>query len=322
MWRLSLVRLSLLRLSLLGLPLLALLFPLASCECGGSRSRGSERAAAIEVHDGKGRALRLPAPARRIAALSPSAVEVLYALGCGERIVLRSKAADFPAAVETLPATDGLRLAAEHVVGFRPDLVLLAHHDARGVQALEALKLPVGVFEPRTVAEVFRDIETMGKLCGAPPSRRSALLRPLRARLAALKRRVAAIPRRPSVYVELDGSDPLKPWTLGGGSFLADLLRLAGARNVFAGLKRPYMQVSAEAVVAKRPEVIVLAGGSRRGGAKLRARRGWQQVPAVRDGRVIDSVDPDLLSRPGPRMIDGLAALVEALYPRRGAARP
>jgi ABC-type Fe3+-hydroxamate transport system substrate-binding protein len=288
-----------------------------SCVCSAPSERTPTQTT-LELVDGKGRTVRLAAPARRIASLSPSATEILYAVGCGGQIVLRGKASNYPAAVTGLPATDGLRLAPEHIIGFRPDLVLLAHHDARGVQALEALRVPVGIFEPRTISEVFRDVTSIGELCGAPTSRVRRLLRPLRRQLAELRRRVAQSGLRPTVYVELDGSDPLKPWTLGGGSFMADLLRQAGGSNIFARLKRPYVQVSAEAVVAKRPEVILLAGGSRRGaGAKLRARLGWQQVPAVLRDRVIDHIDPDLLSRPGPRMITGLAALVEALHPRR-----
>ncbi|MCK5798962.1 MAG: ABC transporter substrate-binding protein, partial [Deltaproteobacteria bacterium] len=156
-----------------------------------ARSATQEVEATIVVRDGRGRAVRLPRPARRIAALSPSAVEILFRLGCGARVVLRSKMANFPPRARSIPSTDGLRLAAEHIVGFRPDLVLLSHLDPSGVAALEGLGIPVGVFEPRSIEEVFGDMETLGRLCGASGMRLRQEVATLRHRAEAIDRRVA-----------------------------------------------------------------------------------------------------------------------------------
>lgn len=294
------------------LPLLLSLVPLSMAACR-ERSRAT---AHLELKDGKGRVVRLGATARRIAALSPSSLEILAALGCAEHVVLRGRRADYPARFKQLPATDGLQLAVEHIAGFTPDLVILANGAPRGIVALTALHIPVAVFEPTRVEHVYRDIDGIGRLCGAPAARRRALIEGLRRRVDAVAARVAK-GRRPRVYVEIDGADPLKPWTIGQGSFLADLVAQAGGQNIFARLSRAYLQVNAEEVLAAKPDVIVLAGGAAQGAAALRARPGWSALAAVTSGRIIDTIDPDLLSRPGPRLAAGIEALAAALHPRR-----
>lgn len=260
-------------------------------------------------------------PARRIASLSPSNTEIAAALGCGGFLVLRDRASDFPPAIRDLPQTDPFRLSVEHVAGFAPDLVLASHLDANRVAALEAVGLRVAVFDPRTVAEVFRDIVNVGRLCG----RTKAALRlagHLRAQLAALAQQIKGR-ARPAVYVELDGSDPARPWAVGGRSLVADVLRLAGGRNIFADLPRGAAQVSAEAVLRRAPQVILLditGVDERQARGALRMRPGWQGIPAIRRDRVLTSIDPALLTRPGPRIVEGVAALARALHPEAFAA--
>lgn len=303
----------------------ALISLAAGSACDGCSSSGrvereaprSRSAAAVSIRDALGRRVRLARPARRIASLSPSASEILFSVGCGGRIVLRDKASDYPPAVRRIPATDPFSLSAEHIAGFRPDLVLLSHVDARRTEGLRAVGLRVAVFHPHTVEQVLGDIGSISALCGAPAAGRE-LVADLNEKLARIARLVRGKPR-PRVYVELDGGDPLKPWTVGRRSFVHDVLRRAGGKNAFASIERSAVQVSAEEVVRAAPDAVLLLS-AKRSRRELDRRPGWRGLGAVRRGAVIDDIEPALLARPGPRLAAGVGMLARALHPGAFAA--
>jgi len=275
---------------------------------------------AIKVRDDRGIRIELSRPARRIASLSPSNTEILFALGCGDRVVLRDRRSSYPVEARKLPATNPFQISPGHVAGFKPDLVLLSHGAGARLAALRRLGLPVAVFVPKTLDGVCANIRAVGTLCGAS-ARAGELVADFKNRV---RRAVLSVKgrSRPTVFIETDGTDPLKPWTAGAGSFVDRLVHMAGGRNIAGKLDRPYAQISAEEVLHQNPDVILLmspthakVGGSPGGGlARLRGHVGWSDLPAVRQGRVIDNIDPDLLSRPGPRLVDGLEALTRALH--------
>lgn len=292
------------------------------CDRSESRAPGNggrpAEGVAIEVVDVNGRTVWLRRPAKRIAALSPGFVETLFAVGCGDRIVLRDLWSDFPRAALSIPAADGVKPSVRHVAGFDPDLVLLYSADHGPVRAFERVGLEVVVLDPRSYEEVVEDVQKIGALCGEPERARrvAAEMTAVRDRVRASARRSG---RRPSTYVEIDGSDPVRPWTAGPGSFVHELLEIAGAENVAQDVSSAYAQVGAESVIRADPEVVLLldaghfdAGGS---GSGISQRPGWSGLRAIREGRVIDSLDPDVLSRPGPRLADGLDAIHGILHP-------
>lgn len=285
------------------------------------QSAGPPGGEAIAIVDDRVRTVRLPRPARRIASLAPSNTEILYAIGCGERIVVRDRFSNHPPRARELPETNAFQLSPGHIAGFKPDLVLVSHTEEQRLEVLDKLGLPVAIFDPRTLPAMYRNVEAIGALCGAP-GRARALVRRLRRRARTVRRRVEG--RTPvRVYIEADGTTPAKPWTAGRRSMIHHLVTLAGGRNIVGDLPRPFVQVSAEEVVSRAPEVIVLMGvaaARRDAAAALRRRPGWGEVPAIEHERVIASIHRDLLSRPGPRLLDGLEALARALHP--GAFRP
>jgi iron complex transport system substrate-binding protein len=195
--------------------------------------------------------------------------------------------------------------------------VLLSHVDAARLHALTQVGLVAASFDPRTVEQLRANIRAIGTLCGAEADA-ERLASQLQQHVQRISTSVRGRPR-PLVYIETDGSDALKPWTAGPGSFVDELLRLAGGRNLVEHLGRPYAQISAEEVLGRQPDVVLLMGveTERRGqgAARLRARPGWSALEAVRRGRIIDTIDADLISRPGPRLIDGLEALARSLHP-------
>ncbi|HWQ12678.1 MAG TPA: ABC transporter substrate-binding protein, partial [Roseiflexaceae bacterium] len=137
----------------------------------------------------------------------------------------------------------------------------------------------------------------------------------MRAQLAALTGQLAGATARPRVYWELDATDPAKPYTVGPGSFVDELITLAGGANVFGQGDNPYPQVSAEQVVAADPQVILLANAQYGVTVESVAQRpGWGGLAAVREGRVYP-VDADLTTRPGPRIVAGIESIARLLHP-------
>jgi iron complex transport system substrate-binding protein len=272
----------------------------------------------IEITDVLGRKVRLNKPAERIAALSPGFVETLFAVGCGDRVVLRDPWSDYPAEARAIPTADGVKPSVRHVAGFEPNLVLLYADNATPAVPFEKVGLEVAVFDPRSFDEVVADVVKLGALCGGDrlAAELAADMRRTRDRVVAAARKAG---KRPLIYVEIDGSDAMRPWTAGPGSFVHELLGLAGARNVAADVSSAYAQVSAESVIRADPEVVLLLDAGHPGAVgsaeRIAARPGWSGLRAVREKRVIDFIDPDVLSRPGPRLADGLSQLFAALHP-------
>lgn len=297
------------------LPVL-LLLALPACKRPGPAQK--PMAGGVRIVDDLGNEVLLRRPARRIASLSPSNNEILFAIGCGDQVVLRDKASSYPPRVQKLPATSPFTLSAEHVAGYSPDLVILSHADAAQIATFRRVSLPVATFDPVTIKQVYGNIRAMGTLCGAS-ARAEALVRRMQTRVQRITRAVQGR-KRPSVYIETDGADGLKPWTAGPGSFVDYLVGQARGRNLVARVARPYVQINAEEVLVGDPDFILLMGvtGNQQGKGLqlLRARPGWGQLRAVRQGKIIDSIHPDLISRPGPRLVQGLEALARALHPQ------
>jgi iron complex transport system substrate-binding protein len=168
--------------------------------------------------------------------------------------------------------------------------------------------------EAGSVPGVLDSVRLFGELTGNE-DRAEALAEELGGRIDAVTAELADLDGRPRVFFELDGS----LFTVGTDTFVGDLLTLLGAANVAAGATSPFPQLTAEAVIAADPEVVLLADAEFGESAEtVCARPGWSAVSACASGRV-HAVDPDLTNRPGPRVVDGLEAIARLLYPERFA---
>lgn len=283
--------------------------------CG--RDDHATPAAAIELQDDHSQTLRLPAPAGRIASLSPALTEILFAVGCGDRLVLRDRWSDAPAAALAIPAIDALAPSAELLVAARPDVVVASFPAGKLRGALLAAGLPWFGLSPQTLEDVADDLRRIGVLCGQPERGRAAAAA-LRAQIAAIGRSIGDAPR-PRVYLELDHAAGGKSWTPGEDTFAAAVLRAAGGVNVFAEL-RGWPQVGVEAVVAADPDVVLLAwpGANDDAVRRFAERPGVAGLRAVRQGRVL-RVDASIFGRPGPRIGDAVGTLAALLHPRTEA---
>lgn len=282
-------------------------------------SAGSEsRDAPLRVTDWLGRDVELAAPARRVVSLAPSNTEILFAIGAGDRLVARDELSDYPSGVERIQSLGSLypKVEAEAIVMLQPDLVLAAGMTSPDdVKALARLGLAVySASIAATLGDIYRDIADVGTLVGEV-ARSRKLIRELKARVADVRTRTSQAEKR-KVFYEIDATDPSKPWTAGPRSFIDQLLDLAGGSNVARSGPDRYFQISLEVLLSEDPAVILL-GSSTYGGQtpELVARRhGWQGIAAVKNGAVY-LFDDQLVSRPGPRVVDGLEVLARLLHP-------
>jgi iron complex transport system substrate-binding protein len=272
-------------------------------------------AAAIVVTDDAGRTVRLPGVPSRVVSLAPGETEIVYALGRGERLVAVNEWSDFPPEALAKPRVRGIRPSLEQMVALRPDLILFVGGMGDLVSQFEAQGLPVLVLAPQNLEGLYHGIERLGAVLGAS-ERARAITQGMRDRVAGVRARVAGA-RRPRVFYEVDGTDPVRPFTAGPGTFIHELLELAGAENVAAGARGAWPQISLEQVLKADPEIIILgdaiAVNTPQTPEMVTRRPGWEQVTAVRR-RAIHAVDGNLVSRPGPRLVEGLEALARLLH--------
>ena len=261
--------------------------------------------AAVSVPDASGKVLTLPRAAQRIVSLSPHATEMLYAIGAGSRLVATVDYSNYPPPARGLPRVGGYSgISLEAVLRQRPDLVV-AWQDGGNPRELERLRqLGVAVFisHPLQLDDVAAEMQSLGRLTASTASADAAATA-YRQHLAALRQRYA---RRTLVNVFYQiSSTPI--FTVSQRSFMGAMMQLCGGRNVFGSLGQAAPQVSMEAVVAARPQVM-LAGRA----DILRMWDRWSALPAVAaDTRYV--LDEDLLTIPGPRLPQGAAALCATL---------
>jgi iron complex transport system substrate-binding protein len=249
-----------------------------------------------------------PQPGLRVVSLVPSVTEITYAVGAGKELVGNTNQCDYPEAARSVyKVGDFLSPDLERIVALHPGLVFLTLPMHRQLlEKLREMKVPVYVSRPADIEAVFREVDTVASLLGRRAAGES-LVASMRRRLDS----VPAFPDTPRVYVEISGT-PLM--TAGGGTFINELLARAGGRNVFANSVQEYPVVDPEAVVKADPEVILLLHPDM--SVKDVARRvGWGGISAVRNGRIFDKLDEDLLFRPGPRIVDGVVLLAKLLHP-------
>lgn len=264
------------------------------------------------VDDG-GRSVQIGAPPRRIVAFAPSITEILFSIGAGSRVVATDSFSDFPAAAQKLPKLGGTVDANyERLVALDPDLVLTV--SGQHVEKMEDLGLTVFVVQPETFEDVFAAIETIGRVTGAVEGAQRTVAA-MRRRVAAVRRALAGLPdeRRPRVFYEV-WYDPI--FTVGPGAFIHDVIEEAGGRNVFRDAGTAWPSVGLEAVVARDPEVIITPFPESHEQLSAGKRAGWERVSAVRAGRIM-LIDQNLISRPGPRLVDALEQIARYLHPDR-----
>lgn len=262
----------------------------------------SGTAAALSVRDDTGHIVTLPAPAQRIISLAPHTTELLFAAGAGASVVGVSAYSDYPPAARHLPRVGGAGgLDLETILGLRPDLVVAwaSGGQQQQVAQLQALGVPVYWSDPRHIADIAASLLRLGRLAGTEAvARREAAH--LRRGFAELARRYRH--RRPVRVFYAIWAQPLM--TVNGRHMISAVLRLCGARNIFARLPGLVDTVGTEAVLAANPQLILSTTRPRQDAHWRAEWQRWPQLAAVKSDQ-IDTLPANLVQRPGPRLLAG-----------------
>ena len=275
-----------------------------------------------EVTDEAGRRVRLPLKIDRIVSLAPNLTEIVYAVGAGDRLVGDTTFCDYPAAAKNVVKVgDTMHPSVERIIALKPEIVLVstASQLEAFTKQLDAQQIAVYVTNPQSLEDVFRSIQTLGDLFGHHDAT-ATLVDELRHRAAAVE--AATRQAKPiRVFYQLSDS-PL--YTIGRESYLTDMVRQAGGVSVTGDVPGAFPRFSDEAALAARPEAIILPTGGSMGNANSNVVAALKNSPAVLNNRVY-KLNEDHLSRPGPRLIDGLEEIARVLHPevssRFGKAR-
>ncbi len=263
----------------------------------------------VVLRDAAQHELRLERAPRRVITLLPSLTETVCALHECARLIATDRFSDWPDSVKSLPKVGGLDDSQiELIVSLKPDVVILAHA-TRVTERLRELGVPTFDVETRTYADISRTVTSIGDVLEVPVAS-TALNREIEHSVAAAAERAnrELHGRRPRVYYEVDSA----PYAAGPQSFIGEMLSRLGARNIVTADLGPFPKLNPEYVVRQDPDVMFV---SERDAASLGHRPGWDQIRAVREGRVC-SFAPlvrDTIVRPGPRVADGLRAIARCL---------
>jgi iron complex transport system substrate-binding protein len=273
---------------------------------------------AISLTDGLGRKVTLAAPAKKVVSLAPSNTEVLFAIGAGAQVIGRDDLSDYPTQAKQLPSVGGSmgKYSYEQITALQPDLVLASSlNTPEQVKAIEDLKINVFVLaNPVEMSGMYKNLETVGTLTGHLADAQK-LVSSLQARQKAVTDALTKAQGQPKVFYELDATDPAKPYTVGANTFIDILIKMAGGTNIGSVLKGDYPQISQEELLTQNPDIILL-GDAAYGASpeQVAVRPGWNQLNAVKNQKVF-SFDDNTVSRPGPRLIDGLETLAKLVHP-------
>lgn len=280
----------------------------------------------LQVVDSVGRVVSLPGPANRVVSLTPANTEIVFALGAGEKLVGVTTYCDYPEEAKTKEKVGSItEVDLEAVVRLSPDLVLAGSLTPKEtVDRIAELGYPVVVLDAKSIAEVLENIRKVALLLGKDKEGEE-LVASLEKAVTDITTKVAGIPEaaRPRVF-HVIWHDPL--WTAGKNTFIHEFITLAGGQNV-AGDLEGYVTLDLEELVRRNPDIITVVsthGGENFPYQFITSDSRLQTLGAVQNKKVF-VVDGDVVSRPGPRVVEALRIFASImhpeLFPPQGAAR-
>ncbi|WP_456279381.1 ABC transporter substrate-binding protein [Bacillus sp. AK128] len=253
----------------------------------------------------------------KIVSLIPSNTEIVYALGMGDAVVGVSDFDNYPEEVTAKEKIGGMEFNVEKVISLQPDLVLAhgssAFSSESGLEQLRSAGITVVVVPDATSFETtYGTINMIGQITGTT-DKAEEIVEGMKSKLAEIKEKASAITEKATVWVEVSGAPEI--YTTGTGTFMHEMLVAINANNA-AGDQEGWVMLTEEEIVALNPDVVVTTYGSYdpNATANVLAREAWSEVPAIQNERVHD-IHSDLVSRPGPRLIEGVEELAKAVYP-------
>jgi len=271
----------------------------------------------LAIVDGLGREVSISKQPETIISLAPSNTEILFALGLVDKLVAVSQYCNYPPEVQNKPKVGGFStINIEKVVSFEPDLILATGGvQEEAARNLKRLGLTVISLDAKRTGDVLENILLVGKVTGRVESARR-LRANLEERIRAVTNKTGDLPdtQRPRVFYEVQ-YDPLM--TAGPETFIDDLIHLAGGVNIASDSATKYPVYNLEILIERNPEVIIVSfwhGSIVASVEGVKSRKRWKIIDAVENNRVY-GIHADLVSRPGPRIVDGLEEIAKYIHP-------
>ena len=278
----------------------------------------TETLESVIITDDLGREVEIPRPLTSVVTLAPSLTETVYFLDGMDILIGCDMYSDYPeetAELDKFTNWDS-SIIYEALVAADPDLVLAAEINSMDqIKDLEDLGLTVFYIKnPATFEELTESILVTGEVLGKDKEA-EALAADIEDRVAELDAVMAENTDTPLVFYELDATDPTKPWTAGKGTFISMIIEKAGGKNLGDDVEGSWIQVGLETLIDADPEIILL-GDYKYGSTPeaVAARTGWDGLTAVAEGQMY-GFDDNLVSRPGPRLVEGLETIAQILHP-------
>ena len=290
---------------------------LASAGCGDKKTSGGTRFSG-NFTDDLGRQVTLDTVPQRIVSVSPACTEIVFALGLGDQVVGVTEYCNYPEEALNKPKIGTFTSPnLEVIMAQDPDLVLAtAGVQSDMVERMEEMGLKVYVVNPSTFADTVAIIRDVGSLTGKE-AEAGRIADDMQQRAdeitGAVRSAAAAGGVSPKVFYEIFYENNV--WTAGRDSILSDLIRMAGGTNLGDADSADYYEFSVESLIAGNPDVYLVGSGSMANPGDITTRSGWDRISAVRNGRVY-VVNEDLVYRTGPRLIDGLESIYQAIKPQ------
>ena len=275
-----------------------ILVALLGASCSESRP-GALSANSKVVKDDLGREVRLPVRIGRVVSLAPSATEMIFASGAGDRLVGVTTFCNFPEAAKSIEKIGDTQTPnIERIIALKPDVVFVstASQLEAFMNTLQQQNIAVYVTDPKGIAGVTENLRTLGRLFGTEDDA-GKIADELQNRAAAVDHRVSSGPR-PKIFVQIS-KEPL--FTIGTNAFLTEVIERAGGESVTKDVPSGFPKLSKETASAMAPEVIILSDSE----DNREPNEVFRKSPAVVNGRVY-KIDADIISRPGPRLVDAL----------------
>lgn len=272
-----------------------------------------ERQNGFAVVDDYGRAVVVPKSLQRIISLAPGCTEILFAVGLGNRVVGVDDYSDYPEGAKNKTKIGSyLNPNLEVIALLAPDLILASDMTSKEYVAnLEEKNLTIFVLAPKTIQGIIRDIRLVG-IIGNKKKEADNLTGCIEQRINAICSKTSKISLyKPKVFIEY-----YPYWTYGSGSFGNELISMAGGRNTGAATAAAYSEITNEFVIASNPELIVFTVGPHTTTTikDIKSRTGWDKISAVKNNKIY-TIDDDIISRPGPRIVDALEQLANMIHP-------
>ena len=246
---------------------------------------------------------------KSIVALSPSAAEILFAVGAGDQVAAVSEFTDYPAEAAAKPVVggfDGKTLSIETIMSYKPDLVYLTEgmHNFL-IATLESNGIAYYISKGESIASVEKEILDVGKITGHDKQAKKVV--------DDMEKKLQKVAKKAGSPVKLYYEVWNAPYmSVGTSSFIHDVIVKAGGENIFADLTDAYPMVSEESIISRQPAVILIPSSSGQAASSVGLRNGWSDIPAVKNGKVF-VVDDNVYTRPGPRIADVVVELSELL---------